>query len=53
VEEVTHEVGTDTFIVRHTGVLDQAAQSVDRRVIFRFARRWLEKVARRLGRVSE
>jgi hypothetical protein len=50
---VTHDAGTDRFVVRHTGVLDQAARTVDRRVIFRFARRWLEKIARRLGRVAD
>ena len=45
VEAVTHAAGTDRFIVRHSGQLDDAACAVDRRVIFRDVRRWLERIA--------
>jgi hypothetical protein len=53
VESVTHAAGTETFIVRHSGELIHAAQAVDRKVIFRSARRRLEKAARGLRRVTE
>jgi len=46
VSEVTHERGTDRFIVRHTGPLAEAARAVDRKVMLRGARRGLERLAR-------
>ena len=52
VEHVTHDAGTDTFVVRHTGQLADAARAVEGRVILRWARRGLEQVARKLRRVT-
>jgi hypothetical protein len=48
VDSVTHDAGTDTFVVNHIGSLNEAAQSVDRRVIVRFARRWLEALSHKV-----
>ncbi len=48
VESVTHDAGTDVFVVRHAGPLDDAARVVAGKVIFRRARRGLEWLARRL-----
>jgi hypothetical protein len=42
VTSVEHEVGTDVFVVRHDGELDDAAKAVDRVVILKWARRGLE-----------
>jgi len=46
VSEVTHARGTDRFVVRHTGPLDEAARAVNRKVLLRRARRGLEQLAR-------
>lgn len=48
VSEVTHDAGTDVFVVRHTRPLADAARAVEGKVIFRRARRWLEQLAWRL-----
>ncbi|MBP7688728.1 MAG: hypothetical protein KA765_12500 [Thermoflexales bacterium] len=47
---MTHDAGTDTFIVHHRGQLADAARAVERKVIFRFARRWLAALASKLRR---
>ncbi|MBI5567018.1 MAG: hypothetical protein HY870_19120 [Chloroflexi bacterium] len=52
VSEVTHDAGTDTFVVRHTGQLTDAARAVNGKVLFRWARRWLEALARKLRRAT-
>lgn len=51
VSAVTHSPGTDRFVVRHAGPLDEAARAVDRKVWLRFARRGLEWLARQFSRL--
>ena len=47
VTSVEHAAGTDVFVVRHDGELNAAVQAVDRVVIFKWARRALEKIKQR------
>jgi hypothetical protein len=42
VTSVEHEPGTDVFVVRHDGKLNDAVKAVDRVVILKWARRRLE-----------
>jgi len=48
VTSVAHEPGSDVFVVKHRGPLIAAAQAADRAVIFRWARRALEKLGQQL-----
>jgi hypothetical protein len=44
VEAVEHEAGTDVFVVKHRGKLNDAVKAVDQVVLLRWARRVLEKL---------
>jgi hypothetical protein len=48
VTSVEHEAGSDVFVVKHEGEWDDAVNAVDRVVIFKWARRGLEKIGRLL-----
>ena len=50
VDAVEHEAGTEVFVVKHHGKLNEAVPAVDRVVILRWARRGLEKLERLLRR---
>ncbi len=44
---VEHEAGSDVFTVRHSGQLNGATEAAERVVLFKRARRWLERISRR------
>jgi hypothetical protein len=46
VTSVEHEPGTDVFVVKHDGKLNNAVRAVDRVVILKWLRRALEKLGR-------
>jgi len=46
VTSVEHEAGSDVFVVKHEGELNDAVNAVDRIVIFKWVRRGLEKIGR-------
>ena len=52
VTSVEHEAGSDVFVVKHEGGLNDAVNAVDRIVIFKGARRELEKIGRLLQSVG-
>ena len=52
VTSVEHEAGSDIFVVKHTGVLNDTVSAVERIVIFKWARRGLEKIGRVLQRAD-
>ena len=47
---VEHNAGTDRFVVRHEGRLDRTVEAVESVVLFKWARQWLEDLARWLRR---
>jgi hypothetical protein len=48
VDAVEHETGTDVFVVKHHGKLNDAVKAVDRVVLLRWARRALDKLGQQM-----
>jgi len=52
VTSVEHAAGSDVFVIKYAGQLNDAVSTVDRVVIFKWARRGLEKIGRLLQSVG-